>query len=592
MNRPIQTMLMRKLSGELPLTPRQQQRPQESALQSLHRQHLSTLGNRGKTSDLFCIFHQVQESGLAAAIAWPEDPPKSNEKAAELLAQGDELMALDNVFRHDEAVRRYNESLCWAEQGSEVMALGYAARAKVCLENEEYEFALYNVALARKQPNCSPDLLEELATCETKCREQIAEGKSFANAPFARLPMRLEPNPRIPFMAKGLAMKQDPDYGRCLFPDDEIFRPGDVLMEEEALVAMNDPKFRLVNCNYCTEMKAFQLIPCPGCCSVMYCSEECLEKDGQGGHRFECGIGEKLNYLHTSNAIGPRMFFTGLTLFNDDVVEMRKFCESHKRSGANPLDLDYRNIDGLELEKFKNFHQVKFPNFDANQRRQFAFAACLYQQAYLKHPLVQSLFVTEPNRKFMLRYFYDYIQALAYLNVTHWNKAVNSFFPIASICNHSCEPDAILTGGTRTAKLIALRILDPNDQIFITYGPNWFRDFPNKPHGTRAQLSFDCICKVCNPIERNFWVQMGCPFGPKALKHFQIVLSIIADSRAPHAAKLNMMQQFVEKFDVDYPNDELCSILASYLDGLRKASVERGLVLARSEARERADKML
>lgn len=128
MNRPIQTMLMRKLSGELPLTPRLQQRPQESALQSLHRQHLSTLGNRGKTSDLFCIFHQVQESGLAAAIAWPEDPPKSNEKAAELLALGDELMALDNVFRHDEAVRRYNESLCWAEQGSEVMALGYAAR--------------------------------------------------------------------------------------------------------------------------------------------------------------------------------------------------------------------------------------------------------------------------------------------------------------------------------------------------------------------------------------------------------------------------------------------------------------------------------
>ncbi|KAL1392823.1 hypothetical protein pipiens_012195 [Culex pipiens pipiens] len=331
MNRPIQTMLMRKLSGELPLTPRHQQRPQESAMQSLHRQHLASLGNRGKTSDLFCIFHQVQESGLAAAIAWPEDPPKSNAKAAELLAQGDE---------------------------------------------------------------------------------------------------------------------------------------------------------------------------------------------------------------------------------------------------------------------FKNFHQVKFPNFDANQRRQFAFAACLYQQAYLKHPLVQSLFVTEPNRKFMLRYFYDYIQALAYLNVTHWNKAVSSFFPIASICNHSCEPDAILTGGTRTTKLIALRILDPNDQIFITYGPNWFRDFPNKPHGTRTQLSFDCICKVCNPIERNFWVQMGCPFGPKALKHFQIVLSIIADPRAPHAAKLNMMQQFVEKFDVDYPNDELCSILASYLDGLRKASVERGLVLARSEARERADKML
>uniref|UniRef100_A0A1Q3EVK6 Histone tail methylase n=1 Tax=Culex tarsalis TaxID=7177 RepID=A0A1Q3EVK6_CULTA len=591
MNRPIQTILMRRLSGELPLTRHQQPRPQESAMQTLHREHLASLGSRGKTSDLFCIYHQVQEAG-PSAVNWPEDLPKSSEKATELRAQGEELMALEDVFRHDEALKKYNESLCWAEPGSEGMALGYAARAKVCLENQEYEFALYNVALARKQPNCcSTDLLEELTTCETKCREQIAEGKSYANVPFARLPMRLEPNPRIPFLAKGIAMKTDPDYGRCLIPNDIFFQPGDVILQEEALVAMNDPKFRLVNCNYCTEMKAFQLIPCPGCCSVMYCSEECLQKD-QAVHRFECGIGEKLNYLYTPNAIGPRMFFTGLALFNDDIVEMRKFCESHKRSGANPLELDYRNDEGLELEKFKNFHQVKFPNFDANQRRQFAFAACLYHQAYLKHPLVQGLFVTEPNRKFMLRYFYDYMQALAYLNVTRWNKAVNAFFPIASICNHSCEPDAIVTGGTRTLKLVALKMLDPDEQIFISYGPHWYHDFPNKPHGTRAQLGFECVCKVCNPFERHFWIQMGTQFGPRAIKHFEMVQMVNADSRAPHAAKLNMMQQFLEKFDVDYPNDEICSVMANYLDGLRKASVEERLAVARREARERADKML
>lgn len=589
MNRPIQTLLMAKLSGDLQLSFNQQnQRPPECTMQSLHREHLAGLGSKGKTSDLFGIYHQVQEAGQA--INWPEDLPKSNEKAAELRGQGDELMAQEDNFRHHEVVWKYNESICWAEMGSEQMALGYAARSKFCLAIEEYEFALYNAALARKQPNCPADLLEELTTYETRAREQIAEGKSYANIPYARLPMRLEPNPRVPFLAKGISMKQEEDYGRCLFPDDIFFQPGDVLMEEEALVAMNDPKFRLVNCSYCMEMKAFMLVPCPGCISVMYCSEECLGKDAEGVHRFECGIGEKLNYLYTENAIGPRMFFTGLGLFQDDIVEMRKFCESHKRSGANPLDLDYR-VDG-PLEKFKNFHQVKFPNFDAAHRRQFAFAACLYHQAYLKHPLVQSLFVTEPNRKFMLRYFYDYMQALAYLNVTHWKKSVNGFYPIASICNHSCEPDAILTGGTRSVKLIALKMLDPNEQIFVSYGPHWYRDFPNKPHGTRAQLKFDCICKVCNPIERNFWIQMGTEFGPKAIKHFEMVLMVNADPRAPHAAKLNMMQQFLDRFDVDYPNDEICTILAHYLEALRKAATVEKLAVARKEAMEGADKIV
>lgn len=582
MNRPIQTLLMRKLCGELPLH-QQQQRPKECTMKTLHQEHLVHMGKRGKTSDLFSIYHQVDECGPQPEL--PEDLPKSDEKAAELRALGDELLL--EVGRHDEAVRKYNESICFAETGSEAMALGFAGRVKVCIENEEYEFALYNIALARKQ-NCPADLLEELASNEAKCREQIAEGKSFENIPYPRIPLRLEPNPRIPFMAKGITMKHDPNYGRCLFPDD-MFQPGDVLLEEEALVAMNDPKFRFVNCNYCTEMKAFQLIPCPTCTSVLYCSVWCLEKDAQSVHRFECGIMEKLNHLHTPGLIGPRMFFTGLTLFNDDIVEMRKFCESHRRSGANPLDLDYREIE--PIEKFKNFHQVKFPNLDAAQRQQFAFSTCIYHQIYQKHPTVKSLFVTEPNRKFMLRFFYDYMQALAFLNVTQWNPAVDAFFPIASICNHSCEPEAILTGGTRYIKLIALKMLDSEEQIFVSYGPHWFRDFPHKPHGTRSQLNFDCVCKICNPFERQFWIEMGTRFGPKALKHFRMVQMVIVDPRAPLAAKLNIMQQFVDQFDYAYPNDEVCSVLASYIDALRQAAVVEKLAVARAEAREKTVKV-
>uniref|UniRef100_A0A8D8KL58 (northern house mosquito) hypothetical protein n=1 Tax=Culex pipiens TaxID=7175 RepID=A0A8D8KL58_CULPI len=73
-----------------------------------------------------------------------EEPVKGNAKAAHFRQQGNHFYL---AKRYEKALEKYNESICYAEAGSDQLAMGYANRSAIYFEQGEYEFALLNIGL-------------------------------------------------------------------------------------------------------------------------------------------------------------------------------------------------------------------------------------------------------------------------------------------------------------------------------------------------------------------------------------------------------------------------------------------------------------
>ncbi|XP_055632602.1 SET and MYND domain-containing protein 4-like [Toxorhynchites rutilus septentrionalis] len=317
---------------------------------------------------------------------------KSNIKSRDLRKAGNRLFACKDYAM---ALTVFNESVCWAETGSEDLAIAYANRSAVYYQSAEYEFALKNISLA-KNHYYPKRFMPKLVARELNCKAKM-ESASLEKPAGTTLLMNVEANPKIPFLAKGICMKRIAGYGRSMIAERE-FDVGDIILHEKAAVTMLTCNQRYTHCNYCGDW-SHSLIPCPGCVSAMYCGEKCLENDIKLIHRFECGIIADV----AANSIGPKMFFYGFALFGDNVSTMMEFCNTRSNTTAtadDPLCLDYTNYD--PLEEFKLIH---------------------------------------------------------------------NFFSIASICNHSCNPNtAALYNDSGHLKFDARRPIAKNEQIFISYG--------------------------------------------------------------------------------------------------------------------------
>ncbi|KAL9703385.1 hypothetical protein quinque_006903 [Culex quinquefasciatus] len=554
------------------------------AIERYHREFLASTG--GRKMDLESTWRHVLENGPRV-----DDVPeraKSNAKAVAVRQEGNRYYA-DRVL--DEAAEKYNESICWAEPGSEELGIGFANRSAICYEHGDYEICLLNIALARKH-NCPVKLEPKLAAREQNCRQQIAAGMSQVSVPNPRFAMNVESDPKIPFMAKGLRMTEVPAYGRAMVAE-RSFRPGDVLMKEKVFMTMSDPQYQYLHCHFCGESKLFNLIPCTDCASVMYCSDKCRQEDKRTLHRFECGIKEKLNHLYTSIvALGPRMFLYGLTLFGDNVDEMQKVCEAQKRSGSNPMDVDYSN--GYNpLEVFKNLNQVKVTKKEEKNYRRFMFTASIYFTVYMQSPAVRALIVSEDQQKFMLRCFMDYKQICLQASMFFWDEANAPLFPIASIINHSCDPNVYAIPRMSHFKMVALKPIAKGEQIFFSYGPVWYKNGDKaKQDSTMSLFLFQCDCVACNPARLKRWLATQKRLDEHGIRDLRTCSKVIADDLAPLAAKMNAVQQFIKKYAHTHPNESFCSVLQGFTDILYEALMNEWANKMRSEALEQVDRGL
>ncbi|XP_038119011.1 uncharacterized protein LOC6040521 [Culex quinquefasciatus] len=483
--------------------------------------------------------------------------------------------------RFIDALWQYNRSICFAENLSEHLGIGYANRSAIYYEIEEYEFALYNIDLARK--NHYPErLLPKLVAREANCKERIAGGHSKGTVPHSFLDINVEVNPKISFLAKGIGMKRYEKMGRGLVAERD-FDIGDVILDEKSELCFVSFGRSFFSCCHCGSMFEKSLIPCPSCVAVMYCGEKCREEDFRTTHRFECCVITKLWSVTVNNMMAmARLFFYGLTAFNDDVTEMMKYCMANAAVGSNPLELDLTKPNPLDV--FKVLHQFK-PNpgqGSSDLDHSLKLHAATFYSIFMKNPLVQSIIRTKAQRNFMLHCLLIHGRVAKSLLLNQGNESEGCqgiFSPIASLLNHSCDPNVTAQIDSGSIKVIVLRPIRKGDQICTSCASAWWDD----NGGTK--FDFQCMCVVCDQgPEGAKWRKARNKVRPISRKAARELEDIALEGLETH--ELLMMQRMVKTLvrDGHYPGELFGETMLDYYNTLYEVLRSENAKLNRAKA--------
>lgn len=195
---------------------------------------------------------------------------KNNEKSNELRAEGNKLYSQRKFF---DSMLKYNESLSFAQPGSEHIGLAYANRSAVYLEMKLHEKCLKNIELARRH-NYPKKNFEILAKREEKCKTLIKTEREKLPGSWGFFKLSYPASKKLPFIANCLELKTSEKFGRHLVTNQPL-KVGDIvsiekpfcsvlLAESKALEIPNANIYQ--RCFNCLRDNAFDLLPCLSCC--------------------------------------------------------------------------------------------------------------------------------------------------------------------------------------------------------------------------------------------------------------------------------------------------------------------------------------
>ncbi|XP_065087783.1 SET and MYND domain-containing protein 4-like [Ochlerotatus camptorhynchus] len=483
-----------------------------------------------------------------------QDLPKCCIRSAQIRRSGNLLYA---KRQYRDAMEKYNQSICSAPNDSADLDIGFANRSAVYYEQCDYKMALANIALVRK--HIYPEqLMPKLVIRETNCRAKLEEiDRNGSASKHQSLTFNLEANPTIPFLAKGISARKHPVFGTSMVAERD-FKAGNVILQEKPMQVSVCHRNLFTNCNHCFSENLLHLIPCPNCTSAMFCDADCM-RHGLKIHRFECGVTANLSEQN-DYWIGPRLFFRGLTLFDDDIQKMMAFCKACKQTERRFTDLDYMNYN--PLEEFKMFLTCSL-----RLRTKPVINNILHLNAmicfmvYMQVPLVKSLICDETVKYFTLKCFLELMIQDKGLSIQQEHNC--RLYPVASGFSHSCDPNTLLLDYGGQLKLIVLRPIRRGAQVLISHGPLCSQE-PEERQIRLDALQFHCRCNFCDEEKHRKWLaklNRRCRIVPA---HLEIVQRLLTGAEFCNADKLNALQQFVQRYSWTHPHNHFDIYLEAY----------------------------
>ncbi|KAE8148046.1 SET and MYND domain protein [Aspergillus avenaceus] len=254
--------------------------------------------------------------------------------------------------------------------------------------------------------------------------------------------------------------------GRGLFATSTIQSGEDILTVSTPFVAVLDTQRLGDTCSGCLGRSSLEpqdnLRACTACQVVKYCDKTCQAKDWKFAHQLECRIFQKLK---------PNI------LPNNARAMLRMVLRSKRGK-----------YDGEELELFSqldtHIKEIREENPDQWERISLSSKAV---KAYSATPMSEEAIAAYGARLDMNAFnlvdaFYDRIGLYVH--------------PYAAIINHDCNPNAVTGFDGDTLYIKALRAIQKDEQICITY-----IDVTESVQVRRTQLRdryfFDCGCSKC-----------------------------------------------------------------------------------------------
>lgn len=412
-----------------------------------------------------------------------QNSSKDNEVSTKCRLKGNDSFQKHKIF---DAIDQYNESLCFAENGTDMVSLAYANRASCFIELKMYEEALIDLELAKraKYPmQLMPKLNHRKAVCLNAIKIQ-PQCKQFEPK------LGFQSKNGFPCLANVLDFQHNHEFGRFVVANDDIDVGKIVLVERNfASVTMNGGRKTCANCLKTNG----NFIACSNCVDTMYCSIDCMDCDG--AHKFACG---QFQCVGGSMKLYIRTILIAVSLFKT-IDNLMDFVEKVITKYANEVPKSFTNAQS----QYAVFLSIQ-PALCGRDESDFLFDAqkiynqlllapaikmrfdSMEKQRFLKHLVVHHLLVTLRNR---------------FQSTTKDNQLeITEIAPLACLFNHSCAPNVFNHVIDNRVVFITIRPIKSGEQLFISYlGEDtdntivYRRDFLMKNFG------FLCKCDKCEP---------------------------------------------------------------------------------------------
>lgn len=434
--------------------------------------------------DLFACIKDDEEWNKSYKTLESLAAPKNNCKSREIRKHGNEAFLMKDWYR---AMNLYTQSLCFAEIGTENVALAYANRSACFIHVNGYDEALIDIELARNT-NLPAHLIPKLQQREQKCLEFLGMYELQSNSP--KLSFKADQN--FPCIANVLEIKYTQNFGRHIVTKCDIPAEKIILVEENFAVSSND----FSKCYTCL-CNNRNFLACERCTRVVFCSRECMNKNQT--HKWECGTildwltnlaGNDGKLQHSVNRMRliVHSVLIALSTFSD-VEHLMQFVGSILHEDPDQLPISLHD----QISKYRFFLKLKksmICSLDDVKR---------VYDCTMSLPKVQALFDTEEKQRFLMHlvanhtYIVDTnaIEGPGYISVNN----------VFSMFNHSCEPNTETSGWDygKSECCTTIRPVKKGEQLFISYLSIDQMKMSKEEHGAKikSRWGFDCKCQKC-----------------------------------------------------------------------------------------------
>ncbi|KAF4521264.1 hypothetical protein B566_EDAN008467 [Ephemera danica] len=471
-------------------------KPKDADISELLRQQ----GNEEYQKQSFTKAHELYTQSIAAA------PMKSNQltlgfanRSAVLRAMGkfsESLADIQRAFDFDyPECQRYKLFL---RQGQSYRDLGDKDKAA-----ESFKMAKDN-------------LLHKSALCEAESKRILEvferEEKAKKVKPASKEVLYERPAPTVSYgqnkVAPSLSSAVDIQYceksSRKIVVANRDIKIGDILLVEKFFGSIIEVQFIPTYCSFCIK-RCYNLLPCPKCPYVMYCSEKCRTEAKELYHQEECPALCKLLAVEKTYIMAENARLTTHTIARAGIKNWQKFIAkqattptAQKMKGCNSegqyLPADLNGLYHLTSNTFTNEMLVSkcllallyMKCFDLENVTNFDEIAASFLHLLLSVPLNQ------------FDYIIPELSEVGHLLHCNTVRSAGVLSLGYSLLNHSCDRN---TNYLFTGRHIIVRALKPikkGEQVTTSY-TNAFYEISkeHRLHNLKFIHNFTCSCKAC-----------------------------------------------------------------------------------------------
>lgn len=431
------------------------------------------------------LFESLLEDNQSEASTELNPSQKNNQRSTELRNAGNEYFLARNAF---DAIRYYNQSLCYAESGSENIPQAYVNRSACFFRLKMHEKAFRDIELAKKS-NLPDRMRLKVQLLEKQCQkiENCIEEREIS------LPkLSYEADKNYPCMANVLEIVKNEAFGRHVVAKCDI-PVGKIVLLEESFVACTSSGHDICYTCY-RQMDNF--IPCPTCPDVLFCSTECLERNSI--HKWECSTISITNHVKTKLTVDAIMVavetFSGVDELMNFVDQI--LCEDDSdKLPTSVHDAQSKFHFYFKLTKAGMFHDQLF--IDVHE----------VYSSILAVRKIADLFDTEEKQRFLM-HFIAHIYFVNHAN-SIGTETIRRVINVFSMINHSCAPNLYTRYAGKVHHCITIRPVKRGEQLFINYLGTQMHTLNESRAELKSKWGFLCSCDKCEPRSESIdWTEL------------------------------------------------------------------------------------